>query len=125
MAGPKILVVDDSTTIRRIVVNTLNHIGYSDIVEAPDGHSALLSLKEHSFDLVITDWMMPEIDGFTLTSIMRQSEDYRDIPILMVTSRSAEDDIVAALKAGVDNYVVKPFTAEVLKAKIDQILSGL
>jgi len=121
VAKPKILVVDDSATIRRCIANVLIEIGYSDITEASDGGEALRIMKEHSFDLVITDWNMPKIDGVTLTNIIRRSEDYQDIPILMITSRSVEEDIIQAVEAGVNSYVVKPFTIKVMKEKIDRL----
>lgn len=120
----KILAVDDSPTMRRIIINTLKRAGYEDIVEAEDGKDALVKLGENKIDFVITDWNMPEMDGLTLVSHMRQSDDYKSMPVLMVTTRSVKDDIVEALKAGVNNYIVKPFTPETLKEKIDQVLEG-
>lgn len=125
MASSKILVVDDSPTMRRIIVNTLRRIGFADMMEAADGKDALAMMKDTAFDLIITDWTMPEMDGVTMTSIIRRSTQHRGIPILMVTTRSAEDDIVTAVKAGVDGYIVKPFTAEIMKEKIDKVLAGV
>jgi two-component system chemotaxis response regulator CheY len=122
---PKILVVDDSATLRRCIVNVLREIGYSNISEASDGGEALQIMKEQPFQLVITDWNMPKIDGVALTTIMRQTENYRDIPVLMVTSRSVAEDILEAVDAGIDGYVVKPFTIEVMRRKIKQIFSGI
>jgi len=122
--APRILVVDDSCTMRRIIVNTLNRIGYADITEASGARDALNKLNEQPFDLVITDWIMPEIDGVSLTSIIRQSQAYHNVPIIMVTGRSAAADIVAAAKAGVSSYVIKPFTIAILREKIDQALAG-
>ena len=123
--APRILVVDDSSTMRRIIVNTLNRIGYGDIAEAEGARDALNKLSERRYDLVITDLVMPEIDGVMLTGIIRQSPAYHDVPIIMVTGRSAVADIVAAVKAGVSSYVIKPFTTDVLKEKIDRALAGL
>lgn len=125
MPVPRILVVDDSPTMRRIIVNTLNRIGYSDMVEAADGREALSRMKNESFDLIITDWNMPKMDGMTLVKILRRTQGYHDVPILMVTTRSIEEDIVAAIKAGVNSYVIKPFTPAVLEEKIDKILAGM
>jgi two-component system chemotaxis response regulator CheY len=119
------LVVDDSPTMRRIFINTLDRIGYTDAAEASCGRDALQALKEQSFDLIITDWNMPEIDGVTLTCILRRSEEFSRIPILMVTARSVDEDIMAAVKAGVNGYLIKPFTVETLKEKIEQILAGV
>jgi len=110
--------------MRRIIVNTLNRIGYADITEASGARDALNKLNEQPFDLVITDWIMPEIDGVSLTSIIRQSQAYHNVPIIMVTGRSAAADIVAAAKAGVSSYVIKPFTIAILREKIDQALAG-
>jgi two-component system chemotaxis response regulator CheY len=120
-----ILVIDDSATMRRIIVNTLKRLGYGHATEATDGKDALDKMKNDSFDLVITDWTMPEMDGLTLVSVLRRSEKYSRVPILMVTTRSVKEDIVTAVNAGVNGYVVKPFTTEVLETKIEQILSGL
>jgi two-component system, chemotaxis family, chemotaxis protein CheY len=121
----RILVVNDSPTMRRIIINTLNRIGYTETTEASCGRDALLAMKEQTYNLVITDWCLPELDGVTLTCIMRRSQEFYNIPILMVTTRSTEDDIMAAVKAGVNGYLVKPFTVNMLKEKIEQILSGV
>jgi len=120
----KFLVVDDSVTMRRIVVNTLKNIGYSDYVEAIDGRDALTKLNETSdVNFIITDWNMPEMSGLELVQSVRGSSSWADMPILMVTTRGVKEDIVEALKARVSNYVVKPFTPTILKEKIDQILA--
>ena len=124
MATMMILAVDDSPTMRRIIINTLKRAGYEDVVEAEDGKDALAKLETENIDFVITDWNMPEMDGLTLVTNMRQSEAHSKIPVLMVTTRSVKDDIVEALKAGVNNYIVKPFTPDTLKEKIDQVLEG-
>jgi two-component system chemotaxis response regulator CheY len=121
----KILIVDDSPTMRRIIINTLKRVGYTDMTEATDGKDALVTMKEKPFDLVITDWNMPEMDGVTLASILKRSRDYRHIPVLMVTTRSVQEDIVAAISAGVNGYIVKPFSPEILKEKIDQVTGHL
>lgn len=120
----KFLVVDDSATMRRIVVNSLQRIGYSDIVEAADGAQGLEAL-DGSIDFVITDWNMPVMGGLDMVRSIRAQPDRAGLPILMVTTRSVREDIVQAAQAGVNNYVVKPFTPQVLKEKIDQVLTKL
>ena len=124
MPDLRILAVDDSPTMRRIIINTLKRAGYNDIMEASDGKDALAKMKVGQYDFVITDWNMPEMDGLTFVSTLRASEQYRDLPVLMITTRSVKEDIVQALKAGVNNYIVKPFTPDTLKQKIEQILAG-
>lgn len=124
MADLKILAVDDSPTMRRIIVNTLKRAGFEDVVEACDGKDALAKLKVETVNFVITDWNMPEMDGLTLVSNIRSDEKLKELPILMITTRSVKDDIVEALKAGVNNYIVKPFTPDTLKSKINEILGG-
>ncbi|HRP02190.1 MAG TPA: response regulator [Candidatus Kapabacteria bacterium] len=120
----KFLVVDDSPTMRRIVINALKSFGYNDMVEAGDGLEALDMLKkEGDIEFVVTDWNMPNMTGLELTQSIRGSSDYANLPILMVTTRGLKQDIVDALKARVNNYVVKPFTPQVLKEKIDAILN--
>ena len=119
----KFLVVDDSATMRRIVVNSLKRIGYDSCVEAGDGQEALASF-DASIDFVITDWNMPNMGGLDFVRALRAG-DGPNVPILMVTTRSVREDIVQAAQAGVNNYVVKPFTPQVLKEKIDQVLGAL
>lgn len=124
MSDLKILAVDDSPTMRRIIINTLKRAGYDQIIEACDGKDALAKLKVDKVDLVITDWNMPEMDGLTFVTTLRSSEEHKSLPVLMITTRSVKDDIVIALKAGVNNYIVKPFTPDTLKEKIDQVLNS-
>jgi len=119
----KFLVVDDSATMRRIVVNSLQRIGFSDCVEAGDGREAL-DRFDASVSFVITDWNMPTMSGTDLAKALRARDDAgRTVPILMVTARSVKEDILTAMEAGVNNYIVKPFTPQVLKEKIDALLS--
>ncbi|HTS88789.1 MAG TPA: response regulator [Gemmatimonadales bacterium] len=118
----KCLVVDDSATMRRIVVNALKSIGYDDVVEAADGNDALQKC-DASIELVITDWNMPVMGGLELVKGLRGKPDHAKTPILMVTTRSVKEDILQAVEAGVSSYILKPFTPQVLKEKIDQILS--
>jgi len=124
VADLKIIAVDDSPTMRRIIINTLKRAGFTDVIEANDGKDALAKMKVEKPNFVITDWNMPEMDGLTFVTTLRGMEEFKTLPILMVTTRSVKDDIVEAMKAGVNNYIVKPFTPDTLKAKIDQTLAG-
>jgi two-component system chemotaxis response regulator CheY len=117
----KFLVVDDSATMRRIVINSLQRIGFHDTVEAGDGQEALAKF-DSSVRFVITDWNMPNMSGTELTKILRARPDGAAVPILMVTARSVREDILTAMEAGVNNYIVKPFTPQTLKEKIDALL---
>ncbi len=122
----KFLVVDDSVTMRRIVANSLKNLGYENLVEAVDGKDALTKLtSDDQINFVITDWNMPVMTGLEMTKAIRGDEKYLKLPILMVTTRGIKEDIVEALQAKVNNYIVKPFTPQILKEKIDQILSTL
>jgi two-component system chemotaxis response regulator CheY len=123
VADPKILAVDDSPTMRRIIVNTLKRAGYSNVIEASDGKDALAKIKVENPNLVITDWNMPEMDGLTFVSTLRSMDNFKDIPVLMVTARSVKEDILVAMKAGVTSYIVKPFTSDTLKEKIERVLA--
>jgi two-component system, chemotaxis family, chemotaxis protein CheY len=117
----KVLVVDDFSTMRKIVRNVLKDIGFSDIVEANDGIEALNILKNEKVSLVVTDWNMPKMNGLQLLENIRGNPANNDIPVLMVTAEGLKENIIQAVQAGVDNYVVKPFTAEIIKEKIEQI----
>ena len=118
----KCLVVDDSATMRRIVVNALKSIGYDNVVEAGDGSDALQKC-DGSIELIITDWNMPVMGGLEFVRALRANPTHARTPILMVTPRSVKEDILQAVEAGVSSYILKPFTPQVLKEKIDQILS--
>lgn len=121
----KFLIVDDSQTMRRIVVNSLKNLGYEDFVEASDGKDALLKLSaDETINFVITDWNMPVLSGLELIKAIRSDGKMGNTPVLMVTTRGVKDDIIEALKAKVNNYVVKPFTPAILREKIDQILAA-
>lgn len=123
MQDIKFLAVDDSPTMRRIVVNTLKRIGYSSVVEASNGKEALARLYDDNIDFIITDWNMPEMDGLEFVHSIKADELFANIPILMITTRGVKEDIVDAMKAGVSSYIVKPFTPQTLKEKIESILS--
>jgi two-component system, chemotaxis family, chemotaxis protein CheY len=118
----KVLVVEDSATMRRIVVNTLQRLGYGEIVEAADGAEALQRF-DGSFTCVLTDWNMPNMGGLEFVRSLRARTDGKDVKIIMITTRSVREDILQAAHAGVNNYVVKPFTPEVLREKLDQVLA--
>lgn len=124
MQNLKILAVDDSPTMRRIIINTLKRAGFSDVAEATDGKDALAKMKVDKFNFIITDWNMPEMDGLTFVNNIRSTKEFESLPILMVTTRSVKDDIVQAMKAGVNSYIVKPFTPDTLKEKIMQVLQA-
>ncbi len=119
----KFLIVDDSATMRRIVANSLQRIGFQEFDEAGNGVEALQKY-DGSFDFVITDWNMPNMGGLDFVKALRDRPDGKSVPILMVTTRSVKEDILQAAQAGVNNYVVKPFTPQVLKEKIDQVLEA-
>lgn len=121
----KILVVDDFATMRKVVRNLLKQVGYENIVEAEDGVTALKALKSHKIDLIISDWNMPNMTGLELLKAVRADENLKTTPFLMVTAEALQDNVIAAVKAGVSNYIVKPFTAEVLNEKIRKILEKL
>jgi len=118
----KCLVVDDSATMRRIVINALKTIGYGDVVEAGDGKEALAKC-DGTVEMVITDWNMPSMGGLELVKALRADPRTAKTPILMVTTRSVKEDILQAVEAGVSSYILKPFTPQVLKEKLDQISS--
>jgi two-component system chemotaxis response regulator CheY len=117
----KVLVVDDFPTMRRIVKNLLKQLGFENIDEADDGVNALAKLKNGGFGLVVSDWNMPNMEGIDLLRAVRQEPSVKDIPFLMVTAEAEKEKVIEAIKAGVDNYIVKPFTAEVLKEKLEKI----
>jgi two-component system chemotaxis response regulator CheY len=117
-----IITVDDSSTMRRIIKNTLMTIGFSNILEAAHGIEALEVLAKNKVDLIITDWNMPEMDGLTFVKALRAKSEYKEIPILMVTTEAAKEDILTALRSGVNNYIVKPFTPETLQEKVFKLL---
>jgi two-component system chemotaxis response regulator CheY len=119
--GIKVLVVDDFPTMRRIIKNLLKQIGFEDIDEAEDGVQALNKLKSKSYGLIVSDWNMPNMEGIDLLRNVRQDTVLKDIPFLMVTAEAEKEKVIEAIKAGVDNYIVKPFTAEVLKEKLEKI----
>ncbi|ALS99280.1 MULTISPECIES: chemotaxis response regulator CheY [Lacimicrobium] len=121
----KILVVDDFSTMRRIIKNLLKDLGFTNVQEADDGNTALPMLQQGDFDFVITDWNMPGMQGIDLLRAIRSDDSLKHLPVLMVTAEAKKEQIVAAAQAGVNGYVVKPFTAATLKEKLDKIFERL
>lgn len=120
----KILIVDDFATMRKILKNILKELGYTDLLEAEDGQAALEILRKEKVDLVISDWNMPNMDGLSLLKAIRSDEALKDTPVLMVTAEAQKQNVLEAVKAGVNNYVVKPFTPEVIQEKISKIFAS-
>jgi len=118
----KILVVDDSTTMRRIIANSLKAAGFDDIVEAGDGAEALKTMA--GVELVLTDWNMPNMDGLSLVKELRGDPAHAGLPIIMVTSEGAREEVMEALSAGVNDYIVKPFTKDVLAVKVKTVIGA-
>ena len=123
--GIKVLVVDDMSTMRRIVKNVLRQIGFSDIVEAENGQDALTQLRAGGFGLVVSDWNMPVMQGIELLRAVRADPELKTLPFLMVTAEAQKENLIEAVQAGVSNYVVKPFTAEVLQGKLEKIFANV
>lgn len=121
----KILVVDDFSTMRRIIKNLLKDLGFTSIQEADDGNTALPMLKQSTFDFVVTDWNMPGMQGIDLLRAIRADAKLKHLPVLMVTAEAKKEQIVAAAQAGVNGYVVKPFTAATLKQKLEKIFERI
>jgi len=120
----KFLVVDDYSTMRRIVKNLLHDLGYANVAEADDGKTALPLLENGNFDFLITDWNMPGMPGLDLLKAVRSNDKLKKLPVLMLTAEAKREQIVEAAQAGVSGYVIKPFTAVTLKEKIDKILGA-
>lgn len=120
----KVLVVDDMSTMRRIVKNVLKQIGFTDLVEAANGQDALSKLKAGGVGLVVSDWNMPIMQGIDLLRAVRADAELKHLPFLMVTAEAQKENIIEAVQAGASNYVVKPFTAEALQAKLEKIFAN-
>lgn len=121
----RFLVVDDFSTMRRILRNLLKELGYTNVDEAEDGVAALHKLESQPYDFVITDWNMPNMDGLTLLRKIRSNDKLKHLPVLMVTAEAKKENIIAAAQAGASGYIVKPFTAAVLAEKIDRIFEKM
>ena len=118
----RIMVVDDFATMRKIIKNILNQLGFRDIIEADDGSTALEILKKERVDLIISDWNMPKIPGIELLRAVKSNENLKDIKFIMVTAEAQKENVIEAIKSGVNQYIVKPFTPEILKEKLEKIL---
>lgn len=121
----KILVVDDFSTMRRIIKNLLRDLGFTNIQEADDGNTALPMLQNGDFDFVVTDWNMPGMQGIDLLKEIRKDDGLSHLPVLMVTAEAKREQIISAAQAGVNGYIVKPFTAVTLKEKLDKIFERI
>ncbi len=121
----KILIVDDFSTMRRIIKNLLRDLGFNNTFEADDGSTALPMLKGGDFDFVVTDWNMPQMQGIDLLKAIRADESLKHLPVLMVTAEAKREQIIAAAQAGVNGYVVKPFTAGTLKEKLEKVFERI
>ncbi len=119
----KILVVDDMSTMRRIVKNILKQLGFSNLEEAENGQEALQKLRADSYGFVVSDWNMPVMPGIDMLRAIRADEKLKHIPVLMVTAEAQKENLIEAIQAGVNNYVVKPFTAETMQEKINKIFN--
>jgi len=117
----KVLIVDDFSTMRKIVRNIIKEIGFKNIIEADDGKSAVKELKKGKVDLILCDWNMPEMSGIDLLKTVRSDDELKDIPFVMITAEAQKDNILEAVKEGVSNYIVKPFTAETINEKLTKI----
>jgi two-component system chemotaxis response regulator CheY len=121
----RILIVDDFSTMRRIIKNLLGDLGYTNTAEADDGSTALVALAQGQFDFVITDWNMPGTTGIELLKAIRADERFKTLPVLMVTAEAKREQIIEAAQAGVNGYVIKPFTAQTLEEKLGKIFERL
>jgi len=117
----KVLIVDDFSTMRKIVRNVLKQIGFTNMVEADNGKNALKILKKENIDLILCDWNMPEMPGIELLKTLRSEDELKSIPFVMVTAEAQKDNIIEAVKAGVTSYIVKPFSAETVSEKLNII----
>lgn len=118
-----VLVVDDSPTMRRIIRKTLSRAGYNNYIEAEDGKDALEKIQSEQIDIIITDMNMPEMDGLTLITTLQAEDTTKHIPILVVSTRIDSEEVLKCIRAGADDFIVKPFTSDALKAKIESILA--
>ena len=121
----KILIVDDFSTMRRIIKNLLRDLGFTNTSEADDGQTALPMLQQGSFDFLVTDWNMPGMEGIELLKRVRADENLKSLPVLLVTAEAKKEQIVEAAQAGVNGYIVKPFTSGTLKEKIEKIFERI
>ena len=116
------LIVDDSPVVRRIIINYLEANGYYSSIEASDGREALSVIENRQVDFIITDWLMPDINGLDLVKLIRKLPNNSDVPIIMLTTKDEKSDVLSAIQAGADDYIVKPFTFDILTAKVQSVL---
>ena len=121
----RILIVDDFSTMRRIIKNLLNDLGYTNTAEADDGNSALTALGQGNFEFVVTDWNMPGMTGIELLKAIRADDRFKTLPVLMVTAEAKREQIIEAAQSGVNGYIIKPFTAQTLEEKLGKIFERL
>jgi len=121
----RFLVVDDMSTMRKIIRTILNQLGYANVDEAENGKEALAKLRIGNYQFVLLDWNMPEMDGFETLKNIRADEKLKNIPVIMVTAEAKKENVLMAIQAGASNYIVKPFTPEVLKEKIEKVWSAI
>ena len=121
----KILIVDDFKTMRRIIRNLLRDLGYTDLDEAENGKEAFDKMQKKDYDLIVSDWNMPEMDGYDLLKCIRLNDSTCHIPVIMVTAEAKKSQIIMAAKAGVNGYIVKPFSGNELKIKIDKVFQRI
>ena len=121
----RVLIVDDFSTMRRIIKNLLTDLGFNNTVEAEDGHSALAVLRQDAVELVITDWNMPGMTGIELLREIRADAKFRTLPVLMVTAEAKREQIIEAAQNGVNGYIIKPFTAQTLEEKLGKVFERL
>ncbi|GAB7140158.1 chemotaxis response regulator CheY [Deferribacterales bacterium RsTz2092] len=117
-----VLVIEDSVAMRRIVTNLVKKFGFANVLEAANGVSAMDIMGQNKVDAIITDWNMPEMDGLAFTRLLRANPKFNGVPILMITTEAAKEDILTALRNGVNNYVIKPFSADILKERLFRLL---
>ncbi len=120
----KVLIVDDFATVRRILRNILKQIGFTNISEADDGKTALKALQKEKFDLILCDWNMPEMPGIDLLNAVKSDDALKDIPFVMVTAEAQKDNIIEAIKTGVNSYIVKPFTADTINKTLKKVFGS-
>ena len=123
MEDNTVLFVEDSPTMRRIISNSLSRIGFNKVIESENGVDALAKAEGEDIGLILTDWNMPEMNGYELVENLRSQDKFKDTPIIMITTRGMQDDVMNAIKIGVNGYIVKPFTPKVLEKKIKEVVS--
>lgn len=121
----RFLIVDDMSTMRKIIRTILAQLGYTNVDEAENGKEALAKLRTGNYQFVLMDWNMPEMDGLETLKAIRADEKLKDIPVIMVTAEAKKENVLTAIQAGANNYIVKPFTPEVLKEKIEKVWTAL